>query len=173
MKHWIWIFTGVVATGALATLYIDRYVPIRCPVSRVDAEIHAFCAALELYKETNGEYPSSPATETLSPEHSPDPAEYIASSQFLYRVLSGDSDGNPDTSSPEDGKLYFDFRNQMIRRTANGDCYVIDPWGNPYGYSTLKAKHPESSAGHNTLFDLWSTGGGNRVKDRKRWTTNW
>ncbi len=130
-------------------------------------------AALESYKMDHGKYPSSSETEKLSPEQSPDPATYIAASQFLYRALTGDFDGNPDTSSPEDGKRYFEFQKKMVRRTADGECYVIDPWGNPYGYSTLKAKHPESSAGHNTLYDIWSTGGGNRVKDRKRWAKNW
>ncbi|MHA3770269.1 hypothetical protein ACXR0O_01880 [Verrucomicrobiota bacterium sgz303538] len=168
------VFFGVVVVLACAIVLTvlhggSRYV---CTVSRIDGELTALSAALETYSQDHGGYPSNAASEDLSPERDLDPATYIASSQLLYRALSGDADGDPRTPLPESHKPYFAFKKDMLRTAPDG-TYAVDPWGNAYGYSTLKAMHPENNAGYNSSFDLWSTSGGARAKDRQRWVKNW
>lgn len=164
----------VVLAGPAAAKWGFLYMPqTNCGVPRVGGEIMALSAALETYKQEHGSYPSNAATENLSPVHLHDPTYYIPAARFLYRVLSGDTDGNPRTPLPPGSKVYFPFKPEMVRM-APGGAFVVDPWGNPYGSSTLKARQPNSSDGHNNLgFDLWSTGGGTRAKDQRNWTKNW
>jgi hypothetical protein len=164
----------LVVAGPVAAKWVYFYMTqIRCGTPRAEGEIQALSAALETYKQEHGGYPSNTATEQLSPAQFHDPALYIPASQFLYRILSGDNDGDPRIGSHADSKAYFPFKRDMIRM-APGGPYVVDPWGNAYGYSTLKAKQPNSNDGYNSGgFDLWSTGGTTRSRNQSGWYANW
>jgi hypothetical protein len=149
---------------------------IKCSATRIDLEMRALAGAAEFYKADHGHYPTGAASDRLRPNRDSNPQLYIASARMLYRQLSGDLNGNQRLGDPEDGKPYFEFltRRDMLRGWNDTlGPYVVDPWGSPYGYSTLKAKHQDSPDGNNYTFDLWSTGGGESDTDRKRWVTNW
>lgn len=143
--------------------------------SRLDGELVAVVAAIEDYIAENGRAPSDAlTTDLLRSAVSFDPDQYTSASQLLYKALSGDSDGDPTTASPNDTKMYFEFRKDMLRPSPPGPgTYIVDPFGNSYGYSTFKARNPESPDGYNTRYDLWSTNGGKAERDRKKWRTNW
>lgn len=135
-----------------------------------EAEIKSLSNALEAYKADHGNYPSDPdSTELLLANGSSDPADYIASSAFLYRALAG----YPKAANQLDRTVYFPFPSNMLKADAKGRIYIADPWGNSYGYSTFKAVHPDIQGGYNATFDLWSTGGEERDGNRERWIDNW
>ena len=141
---------------------------------RDEAEIMALSVALESYKIDSGSYPSDPlSTEQLKPNASFDPASYIKASQFLFLALSGAEGQGTDGRSSTKRKVYMELPSQMLRANAAGGTYIVDPWGNSYGYSTFKSVHPDSLDGNNPTFDLWSTAGGKREKDKAKWTQNW
>src|SRR5690606_18381029 len=103
-----------------------------------------------------------------------DPELYIPASRTLYKALSGDSDGDPTTRNPSDTEMFFDFKPDMLRPYPPGPgTYVVDPFGNCYGYSTFKATNPKSTEGYNATYDLWSTNGGKTEKGQKDWVKNW
>jgi hypothetical protein len=133
-------------------------------------EITRISGALEAYKADYGDYPSSRTTESLIPNRDSNPKQYVASARFLYRTLSGDRDGD----LRPDAKVYLPFGRDMIGGGGTPvGAHVIDAWGNPYGYSTYKARYPGSAGGNNRTFDLWSTGGGHTGLERGRWIKNW
>jgi general secretion pathway protein G len=144
------------------------YVQKKGARSRAETEIAAISAALENYKADNGIYPTDPTkTEQVNPAVSPTPA---AASLYLYEKLSGDS--NDDRVA--ETKSYFAFKPNMLLppppSTANVTA-IRDPFGNPYGYSTMKAAG--GSGGYNPTFDLWSTANANPVSDQNQWIKNW
>src|SRR4051794_11469362 len=116
--------------------------------SRAEAEIAAISAALENYKADNGVYPRGNADLTsattpsdsdkldartgLSPttELNPDPrtaTNYVPSSLFLYKVLSGDTQANRQPS----GKSYFSFSASLVWPRGSGPvAALVDPFGN-------------------------------------------
>jgi hypothetical protein len=67
----------------------------------------------------------------------------------------------------------------MLKTDVHGRTYIVDPWGNSYGYSTFKALHPQSRDGNNPTFGLWSTGdtrpvnGVNSPQGQIPWIRNW
>ncbi|MFN2476580.1 MAG: prepilin-type N-terminal cleavage/methylation domain-containing protein [Chthoniobacterales bacterium] len=138
--------------------------------SRAEAEIAAMSAALESYKADNGIYPTDSVTNALNPTGT-DTSTYRTASVVLYRALSGDDDNGTDRVS--ESKTYFSFKpNQLgpvVPPQAKVD-YIRDPFGNSYGYSTMKASNPAASAGYNPTFDLWSTCGST---DAAQWVKNW
>ncbi len=142
--------------------------------SRVQSEIMEMETALESYKADHGRYPSDPdTTERLKTKTTFDAIAYIPSSEFLYRALSGELEPNVENPGTIDGKRYYDFKPEMLRTAADGHVYVVDPFGNSYGYSTVMIAHPESADGYNPTFDLWSTGGKRRQEDQAVWAKNW
>src|SRR5207302_4045068 len=68
---------------------------------RAEAEIAAISAALESYKADNGIYPTdSNTTEKLKASLDPDggdPSKFIDAGKYLYKTISGDTDGDPST----------------------------------------------------------------------------
>jgi hypothetical protein len=142
-------------------------------VKRVDGELAALSAAISNYHDVHGVYPADPgATDSLKPNVTYNPDAYIPASAFLYRALSGDSDGNPKT--PPDGQVFSEFKRDQLRARADDSSpYLIDQWGNSYGYSTFKAKHPDSPDGNNTTFDVWSTSGRKDKRGVSKWVKNW
>jgi prepilin-type N-terminal cleavage/methylation domain-containing protein len=167
-------------------LSVSKYVQDKGARSRAESEIAAMSAALESYKADNGIYPTDPSTtEGLKPNTDPqggNPANFISASQFLYKKLSGDSDGNPTTSDPtNDTKNYFAFKPNILKPNPAGpNTYIRDPFGNAYGYSTFENVNPGSLNGNNPTFDLWSTCGETGKKSgetfqqyQQRWIKNW
>src|SRR5213592_438045 len=93
----IFILAGLV-------LSISSYVQNKGKRARAETEIAAISAALESYKADNGIYPANSATNSLDPTTTTDPtsSSYVSASNYLYIKLSGDSDGNPATTSSSD-----------------------------------------------------------------------
>ena len=156
------------------------YVQKKGARSRAEAEIAAISAALESYKADNGIYPTD-TTATNSVDPSSDPpagAKYQAATKFLYGELSGDKDysGIVDPAESQN-KTYFAFKPQMLGATkdANGNTtavnYIRDPFGNSYGYSTMKASG--GSGGYNPTYDLWSVGDTTPTSNQNQWIKNW
>jgi general secretion pathway protein G len=160
---------------AALVLAASSYVQNKGARARAETEIAAMSAALESYKADNGIYPMNNMTNNLDPT-TPTPSSYQAACQYLYIQLSGDSDGNPTTTSGSDTKNYFGgaLKPNMLKPNPPGaNTYIRDPFGNSYGYSTAKASNPSASVGNNPTFDLWSTGGGTTSSEIPKWVKNW
>jgi type II secretory pathway pseudopilin PulG len=150
-------------------LSISSYVQNKGARARAETEIAAISAALESYKADNGIYPANNATNSLDPTTATNPssASYTSASSYLYIQLSGDSDGNPTTTSSSDTRNYFgsSLKQSMLGPNPPGaNSYLRDPFRNSYGYSTSKnpVANPANyttANGYNPTFDLWSTAG--------------
>jgi prepilin-type N-terminal cleavage/methylation domain-containing protein len=163
------IVIAIIAVLAGLVLATAGYVQKKGKRSRAEAEIAALSAALENYKADNGAYPNDAVTNNLDVTTA-NIADYAAPSLKLYDYLSGDSDHD---RMPE-AKPYFPFKpNQLNPVAQTGTVTSIrDPFGNPYGYSSMKASNP-SLNGHNPTFDLWSVGDGAAGPDEAKWIKNW
>ena len=154
------------------------YVQKKGARSRAETEIAAMSAACESYKADNGVYPYNATTTALLPTDG-NPANYTAASLALYKLISGDTDGN----RTADQKGYFTFKPNMLLPAPPSTAPVTaigDPFGYSYGYST--AKNPDANpagaagaAGYNPTFDLWSTAGttSGSATDQAQWIKNW
>jgi len=153
-------------------LSIGSYVQNKGARARAETEIAAMSAALESYKADNGIYPMSANTNALNPATATNPSSYVSACQHLYIQLSGDSDGNPTTTTSSDTKNYLGFlKPNMLKPNPPGaGTYFRDPFGNSYGYSTAKASG--AAFGNNPTFDLWTTGG-STTSDTSKWIKNW
>jgi type II secretory pathway pseudopilin PulG len=102
---------------------------------------------------------------------------------FLWQQLSGHLTTTDSTQAPTGTNYAGDFfRPAVLSGTKNSKGqmtqvnYILDPFGNPYGYSTaglyaeqnFRANHSTNGtttsretvvAGFNTTFDMWSTAG--------------
>jgi prepilin-type N-terminal cleavage/methylation domain-containing protein len=172
------VVMAIILVLAGLILATSNYVQKKGYRSRTEAEIAAISAALENYKADNGVYPSTPETNALKPNTMGDPANanYTSASLALYRLISGDADNSVDRSA--EAKSYFSFKpNQLSPATQNTKVtYIKDPFGNAYGYSTVKASTPSGADGYNPTFDLWSTGGIIDFTDppnQSQWIKNW
>jgi type II secretory pathway pseudopilin PulG len=168
----IFILAGLV-------LSISSYVQNKGARARAETEIAAMSAALESYKADNGIYPANNATNSLDPTTMTDPSSssYVSASNYLYIQLSGDSDGNPMTTSSSDTRNYLggSLKQSMLSPNPPGaNTYFHDPFRNSnpstlvpynsYGYSTSRnpIANPtgyNTAGGYNPTFDLWSTAG--------------
>src|SRR2546421_4039954 len=107
--------------------------------SHAEAEIAAISAALENYKADNGVYPTGSDTIALLPNKMGDPTQsgYQRASLALYLFISGDADNSEDRSA--EAKAYFNFKpTQLSSPQDTKVTYIRDPFGNSYGYSTVK-----------------------------------
>jgi type II secretory pathway pseudopilin PulG len=161
------LLVAIVLIFILAGLILSTvgYVQNNGARSRAETEIAAMSAALENYKSDNGIYPRSSETDALSPT-AINPSTYAAASLRLYEFLSGDTndDRSPNTKS------YFSFKpNQLSPIDQSQKVSAIrDPFGNPYGYSTMKASGGVN--GYNPTYDLWSTA---NASNQTQWIKNW
>ena len=176
---------AVILILAAILLNVAGYVQNRSASLRAEAEIKALSVALEQYKADNGTYPND-AGEPVSPGKTnaldarvngvPSSAGYTDACLYLYKELSGDQNANFKFDAG-DGKGYFEFKAGMLNLTkdSSGNVtkvnYIVDPFGNCYGYSTAYQK--DTSTGYNATFDLWSTAGGKNISDKVKWITNW
>ena len=163
------IVIAIIIVLAGLILATAGYVQKKAKRSRAEAEIAAMSAALENYKADNGAYPSDSITNGFDSKTT-NISEYEAPSLKLYEYLSGDTDHN---RTPE-AKLYFPFKPNQLGPVDQGQLVtsIRDPFGNPYGYSTMKASNPALN-GHNPSFDLWSVADGTAGPDDTRWIKNW
>jgi len=172
-------------------LATSSYVQSKGARARAETEIAAISAALESYKADNGIYPANNATNSLDPTTMADPtsSSYVSASNYLYIQLSGDSDGNPTTTSSSDTRNYLSgsLKQSMLSPNPPGaNTYFHDPFRNrnpssstlvpynSYGYSTAKQASP--SNGFNPTFDLWSTAGtadAQKAQYENAWIKNW
>ena len=171
------VITIIIALAGLI-LSTSGYVQKKSARSRAEAEIAALSAALENFKADNGAYPTSGNTDNLRANAEGDPRRpsYVSAGKDLYLQISGDSDGNPTT--PGNGKNYMGSGlkpNMIAPKIPGPNSYIVDPFGNCYGYSTVKAATPTGGDGYNPTFDLWSTAGttSGNASDRNQWIKNW
>ena len=168
------VVMAIIIILAGLVLGISGYVQKKGARSRAEAEIAAISAACESYKADNGIYPTdATATEQVNPTSSPVPT---TASKFLYGELSGDKNG--DRSMDTGAKSYLPFKPNMLLPAPPSTASVTglrDPFGNVYGYSTMKAANPTGTTGYNPTFDLWSTAGteGTSALDQNQWIKNW
>src|SRR5947207_1895018 len=136
----------VILILAALVLAASSYVQNKGARARAETEIAAISAALESYKADNGTYPANNATNSLDPTTATNPTSYVTASNYLYIQLSGDSDGNPTTTSSSDTRNYFggSLKQSMLGPNPPGaNTYFHDPFRNrngynSYGYSTSK-----------------------------------
>jgi type II secretory pathway pseudopilin PulG len=154
------------------------YVQKKGARSRAEAEIAAIFAALESYKADNGIYPTDSDTTALKPNTMGDPGQttYQKASLSLYKAISGDADN--DTNRVAESKAYLPFKPNQLYPLAQDQAvtFIRDPFGNSYGYSTVKSSAPAGTDGYNPTFDLWSTGGNidaNNPPNQTQWIKNW
>lgn len=172
------VVISIIIVLAGLVLATSGYVATKGRRSRAEAEIAAISAALESYKADNGVYPNNATTDALKPNTMGDPSQssYRDASLSLYKLISGDADN--DANRIAESKSYFTFKpNQLGPATQNqAVTFIKDPFGNSYGYSTVKAAAPTGTDGYNPTFDLWSTGGvvsANNPPDQNQWIKNW
>lgn len=173
----IGILAGLVLGGA-------GFAQKKAARDRAKSEIQAMEAALEGYKSDNAIYPRTAVTDALDATKTTSPSSYKAASLELYKALSGDENLDRSLSQAEKdngGKSYMELKpGQLTPKDVKKPVEaLVDPFGNPYGYSTIGAKAqettPPQAKGNNTTFDLWSTGGktGSTDADKANWITNW
>jgi len=174
------IVIGIICTLMGLVLGVQRYAQAKSSRSRAEAQIAAFAAAAEAYKADNAIYPRSAETDVLASVGSSSSSGYVAANLALYIMLSGDSDLNGKVDSTENmpnaAPSYFAFVNSQIQKDAEKVAFIRDPWGKPFGYSTMRAAAIQNgadnaSAGHNVTYDLWSTA--NQDAAERAWISNW
>jgi len=153
------------------------YVQKKAARSRAETEIAAMSAACESYKADNGTYPRNPATTDALDPTTTNLAAYNTPSRDLYGLISGDSDfdGTPNAGA----RSYMTFKpNSLLRDNmsnppslSNPVTAIRDPFGNSYGYSTMKASG--GASGFNPTFDLWTVADGTAGTDQTKWVKNW
>jgi prepilin-type N-terminal cleavage/methylation domain-containing protein len=199
---------AIIAILAGLVLAVNGLVQKKSALARADAEVKDLSVALESYKTDNGGYPQDAnKTDTLDPRNGSVAADTSSSgkmaqsSLYLYQQLSGDTDGDGTIGNGTDtGKNYAPDFWKPTRLGGTKDAtgkvapvkYIMDPFGNPYGYSTAgllveqeyrtalstdpnaarKAQNSKGTQGYNPTFDLWTCAGdtgGNPAK----WVKNW
>jgi type II secretory pathway pseudopilin PulG len=165
------LFVAIVIIVVLAGLIFatSEYAVKKAKCSRAEGEIAAISTALENYKADNGIYPRDSVTDNLDTATA-SLSSYEPASLKLYEYLSGDSDDN----RIAEAKIYFAFKPNQLSPIDQAQPVksLRDPFGNPYGYSTMKASDP-SKNGYNATFDLWSIADGMAGTDESKWIKNW
>ncbi len=196
---------AVIAILVGLVLSVNTLVQKKAALSRTKAEIAALQLAIKSYETDNATPPREEAiTDVLDPRIHGAPASgdqlklYSESSLVLYKALSGDPDLDFKTTEKSYGtdffrpeRIKFDDPKKPDRKVE----YIVDPFGNCFGYSTAglaqeeayaqklrkepKAQRPreDQQAGYSPSFDLWSTGGTNvqapTDADRVKWVKSW
>jgi type II secretory pathway pseudopilin PulG len=170
------IVMSIIIVLAGLILATSGYVQKKGARSRTETEIAAMSAALESYKADNGIYPTDAKTDLLKPNLAGDPTQsnYKDASLSLYKFISGDADN--DAARTAELKSYFSFKPNQLSPANQSQAviFIRDPFGNSYGYSTVKSSYPSGADGYNPTFDLWSTGGTiTNPVDQTQWIKNW
>jgi type II secretory pathway pseudopilin PulG len=201
------MITGITVIVILVALILpfNGLVARKGARARAESEIQAMSSACEAYKTDNGDYPQdtkpNSATSALDPRTSFTPSNYVQACGVVYSTLSGVT--NIGGVMKQTGTNYAPdfFKSARLASGPNSSTpglarYILDPWGNSYGYSTAGLElHQEYQAalatnpqavmrlqniygaiGYNVTFDLWSTGGTtgtNGTSDTAKWIKNW
>jgi len=173
------LVVGIIMVLAGLVLTTVGYARKKGARARAETEIAALSAACENYKADNAVYPNSTGTggtDGLDPSTT-NPANYEMPCRYMYGEISGDRDfdGIPDTSV----RPYMAFKEISLLRadmsnppsSSNRVTAIRDPFGNSYGYSTMKASG--GANGYNPTFDLWSIADGTAGTDQTKWIKNW
>ena len=173
------VVVSIIAVLGALVLSTAGYARKKGARARAETEIAAMSAACENYKADNGVYPNSSGTggtDGLDPSTS-NLANYQMPCQYMYGQISGDRDfdGIPDTNV----RPYMAFKEILLLRadmsnppsSSNPVTAIRDPFGNSYGYSTMKASG--GANGYNPTFDLWSITDGAPGTDQTKWIKNW
>jgi len=169
--------------------------------ARATTDIMELKVALENYRADNGGYPQDPQkTDKLDPRNSADATDIsstgklAASSKFLYESLTGDTSGTGNVTKNYAPGFFKPSRlgGPRVGNTVNPVQYIMDPFGNPYGYSTAgllleqeyrlalttnpTAARPTQNSlgtqGYSSTFDIWSTAGDTQENSGK-WIKSW
>jgi type II secretory pathway pseudopilin PulG len=173
------LVVGIIMVLAGLVLTTVGYARKKGALARAETEIAALSAACENYKADNAVYPNSTGTggtDGLDPSTN-NPANYEMPCRYMYGEISGDRDfdGIPDTNA----RPYMAFKETSLLRadmsnppsSSNRVTAIRDPFGNSYGYSTMKASG--GASGYNPTFDLWSITDGAAGTDQTKWIKNW
>jgi type II secretory pathway pseudopilin PulG len=173
------LVVGIIIVLAGLVLSTVGYARKKGALARAETEIAAITAACENYKADNGVYPNSTGTggtDGLDPSTT-NPVNYEMSCRYVYGEISADRDfdGTPDTNT----RSYMTFKEVSLLRadmsnppsSSNPVTAIRDPFGNSYGYSTMKASGGVN--GYNPTFDLWSIADGAAGTDQAKWIKNW
>ncbi|MEI9895484.1 MAG: type II secretion system protein [Chthoniobacter sp.] len=189
---------AIIAILAGLVLAINGVVQKKSATSRADAEIRALSSAVESYKNDNGGYPQDATlTDVLDASLDnvmPDTSKMAASSLYLYKCLSGDTNATGAISASKNYAPDFFKPSRLFGpKDSSGKLtsvqYIMDPFGNSYGYSTAGlaveqqyrvalATNPSAprppQKGYNPTFDLFSTAGDASTPPNKaKWIKNW
>jgi prepilin-type N-terminal cleavage/methylation domain-containing protein len=133
--------------------------------STAKAEVAALQAASDRYFAEKNKYPTTNSMPDPSSSSVPDvnpstSSKYSSAGQAFFKELFGTNQYN----RPPSTKRYFEPKPAMVSSTTNANPYLIDPWGNAYGYNSDGTNAPLiwSTAGQ-------TTGGANTNK----WITSW
>jgi type II secretory pathway pseudopilin PulG len=171
----------ILTIAILASLVLSTgsYAYKKGKLARAETEIAAMSAAIENYKADNGVYPNSSGTGGTDglDSSTTNIVNYETPCRYMYGEISGDRDfdGTPDTST----RRYMTFKQMSLLRadmsnppsSSNPVTAIRDPFGNSYGYSTMKASG--GANGSNPTFDLWSIADGAAGTDQTKWIKNW
>jgi len=207
---------AVIAILASLIVAVNAFAHKKAATARAQGEIKTMGAACENYKGDFAGYPrdipkdpkDESVTDKLDPRDDGDPTKgkYEDACLYLYKCLSGDAKPGTDATRPAnrtdkpDGKPetkgYCEFRPDQLDKNSKGEIkFIVDPFGNSYGYSTAGAeadekyreevqKNPNTprqgkfQKGFSPSYDMWSTAGvinksGDLNEDRKRWIKSW
>ncbi len=187
----------------LAGMVFGIYTLVKTQSARTKAksEMNQLGIALENYRTDNGGYPQDPQkTDKLDPRNIADATDIsptgklAVSSKFLYESLTGDTNDNGTVTKNYAGDFFKPSRlgGPKVGNTVNPVQYIMDPFGNPYGYSTAgllldqeyrtalatnpnatrPAQNSQGTQGYSPGFDLWSTGGDTQGNSGK-WVKSW
>src|SRR4030095_7713206 len=157
------MLTVMAVIAILASLIVAVYgfAQKKAALSRAAGEISAMGSACENYKGDFAGYPreidpsgkkDDSATDDLDPREDGDPTDkkYKKASLYLYKCLSGDAKPGTDATrraNPDDEpdgkpetKGYCEFKPDQLDKNKEGSIkFIVDPFGNSYGYSTAGA----------------------------------
>lgn len=189
----------VVLAGLVVGVY--TLVKIQGARTRATAEITQLKGALENYRVDNGGYPQDPQkTDKLDPRNIADATDIsptgklAASSKFLYESLTGDTNDNGNMTKNYAPGFFkpSQLGGPRVGNTVNPVQYIMDPFGNSYGYSTAgllleqeyrttlatkpgairPAQNSQGTQGYSSTFDIWSTAGDTQGNSGK-WIKSW
>lgn len=168
----------VAVIGLLAGILLAAAGGVRNQAARsqAKAEIAALESALTRYQMDFGGFPA-PSTNisTNGSQYPLNPSNYIASSRIMFSNLMGRA---VFTNPPDPGfKAYLEPKPSMVVTNVSPN-YLIDPWGNAYGYYWNTNENPPvgSSMFSRVVPDVWSTGGQSGIgtqTNRAKWIANW
>jgi len=206
---------AVIAILASLIVPVNALVRRQASLGHAGGEIKTMGAACENYKGDFAGYPrdvpgsgATSSTDELDPRDDGDPNtnKYKDACLYLYKCLSGDAKPGTDatrsanrTDAPDgkpETKGYCEFKPAQLERNEKGEIrFIVDPFGNSYGYSTAAAeadekyreetqKNPNTprtgkfQKGFSATYDMWSTAGlskkgGDLNAERKRWIKSW